>query len=1281
MLKSLELFGFKSFADKTRFDFDPGITGVVGPNGSGKSNVVDALKWILGDQSPKSLRGKEMTDVIFNGAAGRKASQFAEATITFDNATGFLAIDAAEVHIGRRLWRTGDSEYLINRAPARLKDVRDLLMGTGAGTAAYCIIEQGRVDQILQANPVSRRNVFEEAAGVGKFKSRRVEAQKKLERVQQNLLRLQDIVDEVESQLNSTRSQAAKAVKYRRIQEELKQWWLGFAADEQRDLSLRLAASEGELAMISGQLEEMQGEHRHWEEQERRFEQAAALLEDQLRDVDRRRAALRESIAGDDATIRSQAARASELEQEIARLARQTAIVRQRAKEGQRDLAALNDSVREAEDAAERFSRDWDARSRELESWTAQTAMRKELVDQARARRLELVRSVSEASHARANAQTRLAEFEAQRRALYDRAATLEQKLTEHLIDRDDRVAELERHLAEQQAYQQRLNSRQSTRRELLAQLDGARQQLSELREQRSAALARKGLLEDLELRQEGMGIGAKEMLARARTSTAAPWNAIIGSLAEMLSVDLENAAMLEVALGSRAQLIVLREYQAMVDYLHRADGSLTGRVGFIALPDQDDAGAEIITSSGRLLRLPSAGRTGADLRGRPGVIARADELVETAPEHRVLAEAVLADTWIVQSLDVAAQLAAGDGRGCRFVTPQGELVERDGSLHAGSIRSESAVVSRKSELRRLKQDLSQLERSIAECDGEQRSLQAALAGTDGELNESMVQLSLRSDAVVAAKSAVAEADQTIERLRAERAADAERAAELSQESAAQSRLCEASIAAARDVEIALEQAEAAVVQLEEQLARIDADWQTREREAASVKLQAAHAAERAESLKLQVRRLVDDRSQRQSQIEESDRRLSTAKEKFSQIVVSQLNASARVGEAALFDDALAMEALQLVQERAALREERQSLLAAEAVVRQQRRELADRQHALEIAVRDARHQQESLARRLEEDDQLTLDDVVQSGASAVRLWMDDRKKNLGRKPRDQEVDDGDDAETETDSSARSPIAAVSGTEGSTEASDAHSTSSVDMPAVSFAEIRADVDARVNRLRRRLKMLGHVNPESLQNLDQLEQRYQHLAAQLRDLVEAKQTLEDIIRRINQESKRLFIETFDSIRQHFQELFRKVFGGGQGDVILEDPDDVLECGIEIKARPPGKELRSLSLLSGGEKTMTAIALILAVFKTRPSPFCILDEVDAALDEANVERFTTIIKEMRQSTQIIMITHHKRSMVAADMLYGVTMEESGVSKRMSVRFDDVSDDGHFQTRKAA
>jgi chromosome segregation protein len=366
------------------------------------------------------------------------------------------------------------------------------------------------------------------------------------------------------------------------------------------------------------------------------------------------------------------------------------------------------------------------------------------------------------------------------------------------------------------------------------------------------------------------------------------------------------------------------------------------------------------------------------------------------------------------------------------------------------------------------------------------------------------------------------------------------------------------------------------------------------------------------------------------------------------------LNTRAALDEQYVLAEQRARELEAIHRQKAELREERGRLADREAKLRRQRRELADQSHQLELRLRDVAQTLSTLAERLDEEYQINLAELAQSDASAYRMYLEERSG----KGRGSDVEEG--------TADESPEGAETQAAGS---------------EPSFEEIRPELEGRVNRLRRKLKLMGNVDTDSLKDLDALEQRFQNLNAQLQDLVEAKAALEDIIRRINLESRRMFAETFQAIRENFQQLFRKVFGGGEGDIVLEDPDDILECGIDIKARPPGKELRSISLLSGGEKTMTAIALIMAIFRTKPSPFCILDEVDAALDEANVERFTSVVREFQQTTQFVMITHHKRSMTVADVLYGVTMEESGVSKRMSVRFEDVSEDGHIRTTKSS
>ncbi len=396
MLKSLDLFGFKSFADRTRFDFDPGVTGVVGPNGSGKSNVVDAIKWILGVQSAKSLRGKSMADVIFNGSTSRKPSSLAEATLTFDNASGFLPREAQEVQVGRRLYRSGDSEYLINGEAVRLKDVLKLFMGTGAGSAAYCIIEQGRVDQILQANATNRRKVFEEAAGISRFKSDKEEAERKLVRVEQNLLRLTDIVDEVESQLNSLRSQAAKATKYRDASEALRTAWLGLAADDYRFLSSGLEEIEQSAGSQETQIEQINGEHREVEQRLAELDVEVSRADDHLRGVDREAADNREAIAGHESTIRHQQDRISDSANELVRLRRQRTVLSARAQEGLAERDRLQSQLQQQESDCQELTADLAERDAAAQELVDTLSKERQAIETRRGGMLEHVREATE---------------------------------------------------------------------------------------------------------------------------------------------------------------------------------------------------------------------------------------------------------------------------------------------------------------------------------------------------------------------------------------------------------------------------------------------------------------------------------------------------------------------------------------------------------------------------------------------------------------------------------------------------------------------------------------------------------------------------------------------------------------------------------------------------------------------------------------------------------------------------------------------------------------------
>ena len=1256
MLTSLELFGFKSFADRTLFEFSPGITCVVGPNGSGKSNVVDAIKWILGDQSPKSLRGKDMADVIFNGSSSRKPSGFAEATLTFNNSARLFPLDADEVRFGRRLYRSGDSEYLLNGGAVRLKDIKDMFLGTGAGTAAYSIIEQGRVDQILQANPTTRRVVFEEAAGISRYKSRKIEAERKLDKVAQNLLRLTDIVDEVEAQLTATRSQASKAAKYREVSQELKSLWTGLAADDYRVQGRevdQLAAAEAEHQQ---QLEHLASEIATIESEKADLDAQLGSLDEEIRGEERQVAAVREQLAARESTIRHQSSREGELSTEIARLRADRLVL---AAEATAVACDLDETRQRLEQFEERVS---GHRSALVDRETTCTSLQEELseheawTEQRQRDRDDLRQQLAdtERSSLRLTSQiesldTTITELAEKLEQLVDQSRAADEQLQ---LRRDEAHAVEERHRTALDALAAAREQMQS----LVDEQTGLDQSLSSKRERRGAAVARIHVLEDLEQRQEGVSIGVRDILRRAHDSPHSPWNEILGSVSDLLQVALEHAPLIEIALGPRSQLVVVTRRGPIVDYLNRQATPISGRVGFLEL-SRHDANLD-----------RTAGLRSFDLVGRPGIVCRADELVEEIPEAAGVAAQLLADTWVVESLDAAVDLAESHP-GCRFVSQQGELLDRDGTIYTGTVPNTTALVSRRSELRDLKHEVIRLDRSLEAGAGRVTQLTTEIEQARTHLTETEAGTRVQHEQLTAARSRVDEASREVERITADytrleeqhRAHQQQRSKlgnQIDQLQAEGERLQQES----DRIETDLGAADERVRDVAGRLAEVKDELKQEQ-------LELAKHEERLSGLQDVLARLAADQQERVARREQADNQLTARQTALRQARLTILTTRAELDNHFLQVESLSRGAARLTTCRREVRSRWSAISSQEEQLHKQRRALQDERHTFEIRLRELRHHLATLNERIEEEYQQPLAEFVAQGASAFHAYLADKAPDDDRPAvdiGDVEVSDGE--ETETD---LQPV-------DSPESSFEHLYDDAPIP---FAEARTQIEEQVNRLRRKLKLLGNVNTEALSELDDLESRFEHLSAQLQDLQEAKESLESIIRRINKESRRIFLETFESIQGNFRILFRKVFGGGEGDIILEDPENVLECGIDIVARPPGKELRSISLLSGGEKTMTAVALLFAMFKSKPSPYCILDEVDAALDEANVDRYVNIVKEFAETTQFVVITHRKRTMTAANVLYGVTMEQAGVSKRMSVRFEDVNDDGHIRTQSNA
>ncbi|MEZ6123773.1 MAG: AAA family ATPase [Planctomycetaceae bacterium] len=1349
MLRSLELFGFKSFADKTVFEFHEGITGVVGPNGSGKSNVVDSIKWLLGDQSAKSLRGKEMTDVIFNGSTSRGGAQFAEATLVFDNTTRFLPLDTDEVSVGRRLWKTGDSEYLINRTAVRLKDVRELLMGTGAGAASYCIIEQGRVDQILQSNAANRRLIFEEAAGISRFKQRRNEAEKRLERVEQNLLRLSDIVEEVESQVSGIRGQAERATKFRKVTIELEKFWVGLVADDFRRQSMVRERLNQKKDQAAKSLAEMRERQQQAEQQLAEADHALSAVDDELREVERSRAELRSRMASLQTTLRHHAARDNELSSEAVRLQRQMAMMDNRVAEAEKERIHLTSVLELEQNRFNERQAEQEQGAVQLEELRESLQSVQRLVDDSRRRLTEHQQKHADGEAGLLALNHERLSLEQRQQELSDARDVLERELedlTERLQTAEDefQTAEQARNEAEEAA-----DSVLSQRESLVSEQVASRETLADLREQRSAAVARKTVLEDLEDRQEGYGIGAREILRRAEEGTSEPWNLIRGSVADLLDVDMENAALLEVALSGRAQLLVIDRLQPLVNYLNSGRCQITGRVGFVSLEHADPAAlraadgqrtnatgssgsignraaspkstpegsspfqdhewqadsrlfdddwlsGDLEVSVGRefvpelkvtwvdesgeipLVRSVFSARDAriVSLAGQAGVLGRADSLARSPREIPSLAAQLLADTWVVQSLEDGLRLRREFGVEFRFVTLQGELIEKDGTLFTGTVRSESALVSRKSELRRLKNELHRIEHLISERDLRLQKLIASIEHVDGELQTARDHVERCSAEVQSRQQARAHLQQVVTASRQnEQKLQNQLQALADSLDQVVSRLEEGQ-AKRKESEIRLADLQQNVQTAEQSLAADRGQIDQLEKGRTEAHLALTRSEERLLSIRDAVQRLDDDLEQRRLQQQEANRRLELGTERLGELNLSRLNVAAEIFELRVIDDQLTTEILRRSQARNRLKKHRQDATAQE----QEAREICRRQeaqfHEVELKISGIDHQLKTSAERIQEEFQISVDEAVASGRSAVAAWMTEQENTAGQPVRGDS--DDDDADVESDEAGSpDPLA------------DEPMQYTVDDAVVQqilrdderYDELRGRIDQRVSRLRRQLKKIGNVSTESLDNLNELETRFERLHSQLRDLEAARDTLRDMVRQINVESRRMFEESFVCIRNHFRELFRRLFGGGEADVILEDPEDVLECSIDVVARPPGKELRSISLLSGGEKTMTAVALLLSIFKSRPSPFCILDEVDAALDDANIGRFVGVLKDFQQDTQFIMITHRKPTMAVTDVLYGVTMEESGVSKRLVVRFEEIDEKGNFVPRESS
>jgi chromosome segregation protein len=1177
-LDRVEIAGFKSFCDKQELDFRLGVTGIVGPNGCGKSNISDAISWVLGEQSAKSLRGSSMADVIFAGSQARQPLNMAEVSLRVSGLNGNSPDGSPEAVVTRRLYRNGESEYLMNGQVCRLRDIHELFMDTGLGSKAYSIIEQGKIGLILSSKPADRRALLEEAAGITKYKLRRRQTQLKLEAAQQNLLRVDDIVHEVEKQLDGLRRQAGRARRYRALRDQMQ--------------GLERVVYGRRFLELSAQAEEL--DHRLRAERER--EQAASLaLSTEEAQIEARRHGLYEEEA------RLEAARqlVSELTLAVERQQGRIGYCQEQMAEA---AARAGEARAEAEDLGARLlpvEAQLGARRAEAEGLEAERR-RAEAEAQASeggagACAAELLRREGELERAREGQVEAVGRMAALRNAAdsvtgdAERAASVLVKLAGESAElAGERRREEEARSAAQarrRAAEERLETRREQRsaREAEAQAARARTEALALQtetaqSERDGLAGRHASLEEIVATHAAFDEGVRALLGRPEGGD------VLGVVADLVETAPEDERAVEAFLAEALQAVLVPDARAALGAIAWLQETAAGRASLLAVEGEDAAPAETAL--------------GAVADREPAVRGLLSARYRVTGPHAARIRAALPEALLVRSLEEAVELVARRGP-FPCVTPAGETVR--GAIVGGG-RTVKGLLAPRREVRevgerllvldehlgRLRQDLAEEKRREEEAQAELRRLDDEIHAAEKDLLSAHHELLAadEEDARLGRKAAVLATERA--QAEEERGAAVGRLAEIEQslltaeaERAGTVERVGALAAAVAEGRLALEAAQArhadarsALAALRERLLAAAADAQRLGADLQDLRERIEAAAARALALDGRGQELVRERSGAEG------------------LLARALHEQDRArGEATVVEDAV--------------RDLRNELEGREHALRERRRERDMlREAAAEVEVAAARNGSdlEHLARECRQALGLS------AAASAAALGEEERTRDL-----------------------------------------------------------AALEGEIQALRERLDRMGPVNVLAVEQAQELEERHQFLTTQRRDLLDSIAELDQAIRKIDRTSRERFEDAFRVINQHFGEVFRELFGGGTAGLSLLDEDDLLESGIDVMAQPPGKRLQNVLLLSGGEKALTAIALLFAIFNFKPSPFCILDEVDAPLDDANIGRFVRMLDRLKDQTQFILITHSRRTMEIADQLYGVTMEEPGVSKLVSVRLN--------------
>ena len=1182
-LKSLVIQGFKTFPDRTKLSFEQGITSVVGPNGSGKSNISDAIRWVLGEQSPKSLRCSRMEDIVFNGTDKRKRTGYAEVTLNIDNSDRLLAFDGDEIAVTRRYYRSGESEYLINKAAVRLKDINELFMDTGLGRDGYSMIGQGKIDSIVSSKSEDRREIFEEAAGISRYRYRKIEAESKLKNTEDNLLRLRDIVTELEERVGPLKKQSEKAQKFLTLSEEKKGLeiaiWLLTLDKSQANLKTqdeKIAIARSQYDEAEQALTDIQTETEQIYSQNGELSAKAEEYRGNIAVIDAQIAEKKAEISVAENDILHHTENIGQLKQEILQTEQSAETLAQSIVEKQERITELDTEIttrqRKYAELSEQLNvinLDSSRSGDKLQELTAELSVLTSQSADARVADMTADSTIRELTQRIESIQ----ETNSERRIQMEELTEMQQSYEANIAKVSEAIESGKNALS---GLEMKLSAKDKKRGELKAESDKL---TLDMREHERKI----GFLENLERNLEGFSKSVKSVVNASRSGRL---KGICGPVSRLISVPSEYAVAIETALGSAMQNIIVEsdeDAKQAIRYLKSSDG---GRATFLPL---------------NTIKARELHENGLD--DCYGFIGIASELCSCEAKYQSILGSLLGKIVISEDLNSAVSIAKKYAYRFRVVTLDGQVVNAGGSMTGGSQLRNTGMLSRASEIRLLKSQSAQLAEKAKTAQATAEQVQREYAAIEAQLLGSRAELS--------------QLEQKLVRLQAEkRACDTEldNTGTLIDNSE-------------KEISDCLDRIETLKINrnnAREQLTKLNRQIADAEAKVTSVTGNRAEMTQKREELSVQLQNIRLEIVRSQKDIDALNAEIVTAQHTGNDHEERKAELNHRIGELqeSIIEAKARIEALR--GEITRLENQQQEIIGQINAINQQREQLEQRSVEIRKLERDKNAERELSGRELARLEERKVNLEKEYDTIISKLWDE---YELTRREAEKVAVEIEDA--------------------------------------------AKAQKRLTELRQAIRALGNVNVSAIEEYKEVSERYEFMSVQVADVEKSKNEIEKLITNLTKQMKEVFVESFDQINRNFTETFKELFGGGTASLSLADPENILTSGIDILVHPPGKIVVHLDALSGGEKALVAIALYFAIMKVRPAPFCVMDEIEAALDDVNVFRFASYLRRLTANTQFILITHRRGTMEEADVLYGVTMQDEGISKLLELRSSEVAE----------